>query len=392
MAVKNVWRGWWVAAVLTLVLSGGSGLLFASGAEATPTSVQPTNCRPGYACQAASFTARSGAATVTQACFANNTTAVVLRRNTQYLEFGVAASCSAGITSFPLYLDTTSLRTGVGSSYVLTLDGVSNASSLPVPSVKGLTSDAAAGRMWKSNASRWSEVGGGAHPVMESQGPTYILVSDRTPSNAPAWAVAPRVGGAALTFTSAGTLTSGGTLFSEPFTSYATTAVAGNQAHHSTSAAFVGVTNRYSARVGLFTTLTNTRAFFGLSSAFPLTAGTSTPTADAAVFRYDSTINGNWWACVSDGAAPLACTDTGVAVLNTSEIQHELVVDCRESAGAGLTTACNFWIDGRPRTRLTTSLPNSSLGFTASVETLTASARSFYFSTVAVEPAVRATP
>lgn len=367
--------------LLTLALAQPVGTPCATG----------RNCRLGDV-TARSFRATSSSATITQACYQNNTNALVLRRNSQYLEFGVAASCSAGLTSFPLYLDTTSLRTGLGSSVSLVFDGFATPTALGTPTVKAITADVATNRLWKSNASKWTEIGGAPHPVSEAI--TYLIVSDRTASFPPAWAVAPRAGGASVAFASAGTLTSGTTFFSEPFTNYATTAVSGNQAHHSTAAVYLAPSNRWTARVGFgaLGSLTSTRAFFGLSSALPLAAGSSTPTADAAVFRVDTTVNGNWWACTSDGSAAISCTDTGVAVAFTAEINHELAVDCREASGLGLLTACTFWIDGIPRTRRTTSLPNSSVGTTVSVETLTAASRSFYFSTQAIEPSVRPTP
>lgn len=363
-------------------------------ALAQPTTTGGT-CGPGKVCSARQFRTVASSATTQNVCFQNTTNAISLWRNSQYLEFRVSSTCASTATAYPFYIDTTTARVGLGSNYPLQIEGVSAPTSLAAPSTysPAFVSDTTTKRMWKGNTSRWTEVAGGLHPVTES--PTYVYVMDRgAGSNAPAWAFAPRSGAASVAFTSAGTRTSGTTSYSEPYASYATTAVSGNQAHHST-AVCVGPSTRWSARVGFgaLASFTNTRAFFGLSATLPLTSGSSTPTADAAVFRADTTVGANWYACTSDGTAALSCTDTGVAVGFATDVSNTLEIDCREPDSVGVPTACTFWINGRPYVRRTSSLPNTAVGSTASVETLTAASRAFYLGTaVSLEPSLRVTP
>lgn len=363
-------------------------------ALAQPTTTGGT-CGPGKVCTARRFVSTSTASAPTaQFCESNNVNAFSLVRSANTASFQWSATCSSGGTAFPLSFNSTSGVVDLGSSTPLTFTGFSAPTSLSTtPTFRGIASDFTTHRMWRANTSRWTEIAGGLHPVTES--PTYTYVMDRgAGAFAPVWEFAPRSGGAAVAFTSAGTLTSGSSLYSEPFASYATTAVSGNQAHHST-AVCVGPATRWSARVGFgsLASFTNTRAFFGLSATLPLTAGSSTPTADAAVFRADTSVGSTWFACTSDGSAALSCTDTGVAVAFASEISNTLEIDCREADAVGFATACTFWINGRPYVRRTTSLPNASVGATASVETLTASSRAFYLGTaVSLEPALKVTP
>jgi hypothetical protein len=256
--------------------------------------------------------------------------------------------------------------------------------SLPTPgALRGWTTDLTTGRMWKSNTSTWVEVGGGRHPVTEAV--TYLIVSDRTAgANAAAWAVAPRAGGANVTFTTAGTLSNANGPGTEPWTNYATTAVSGNQAHHS-SAAWFSPGNRMSSRVGPGDVITSIRLFHGMSGTRPLTAGSATPTAHAAVFRFDTSAGDtNWMACTGAGVA-LTCTSTGVPVVASSDLKATLEIDCREASALGIPTACTFWVDGIPRVRVTTNLPAALMGHTHSVETLTAASRDFRFGSIAVE-------
>lgn len=350
---------------------------------------QPTtpsgSCGPGKVCSARQFRAVSSSATVQQSCWANNINAVSLWRNSQYLEFRVSSTCGSGATAFPLYFDTTTLRVGIGSNYPLQLEGVSVPTSLSPPSTyaPAFMSDTTTKRMWRGNSSEWIEVGGAPHSVSERV--QYLIVSDRTAgANAAAWAVAPRTGGANVTFTTAGTLSNATGPGTEPWTNYATTAVSGNQAHHS-SAAWFAPGNRMTSRVGPGGVITSVRLFHGMSGTRPLTAGSATPTAHAAVFRFDTSAGDtNWMACTGAGVA-LTCTSTGVPVVASSDLNATLTIDCREASALGIPTACTFWVNNIPRVRVTTNLPSALMGHTHSVETLTAASRDFRFGSISVE-------
>lgn len=351
---------------------------------------QVSTCGPGRTCNAAAYWSRSAVSnTNDMLCLQNPTNAVSLYRATQMFRIGVEPTCGAAVSAVPFEIDTTGAVINLG--YPVSMNGAATVVAFPAPtSVRGFWAETATQRVWKSDVSKWTEIGSGTHPGLEK--PTYFYVSDTTAgANAPAWAVAPRAGGASVAFTSAGTLannttlscsTAAGPCSSTAFSNYQTTAVSGNQSHHST-AVFTGSAFRWAATVSV-PTLTSVRFFAGMSNTLPLLAGSSTPTAHAAVFRYDSGIGANIFACTGAGAA-VSCVDTGVAAVGGFDLAHRLAIDCRE-ASVGTTTRCFFWVDGIARVAVTTTLPAARLGSTISSETLTAAARSFSFSTVSVEP------
>lgn len=271
-----------------------------------------------------------------------------------------------------------------GTSGYLSWVGASAPTNLPAAAaVRGFYADNATNRVWRADTARWTEVGGAPHPVTERT--TYLIVSDRTAgANPPAWAVAPRAGAASVAFTTVGTLSNSTGPGTEPWTNYQTTAVSGNQAHHS-SAAWFSPGNRMSSRVGPGGVITSLRLFHGMSGTRPLAAGSATPTAHAAVFRFDTSAGDtNWMACTGAGVA-ITCTSTGVPVVANSDLNATLEIDCREASALGIPTACTFWVDGIPRVRVTTNLPAALMGHTHSVETLSAAARDFRFGSIAVE-------
>lgn len=381
-AVKNASRGWWLWFVLSLGVP--FVLPIVSPAQANPAST--TNCTPGRPCKAKSFTATSGAVgnigvQVPNLDFVYFGNSCGIRANGSSLNVGSDNACSvnfasgSSITSSAL---TTGSSVGVvlGSGASLQLTGHATPAALPTPStVQGLALDAIGKRLWKSNASEWTEVGDAISPARWR---TYIIESDRTTgANAATWLLGPRQGGASVAFTSAGTLSNRTGPYSEALTAYATTAVSGNQAHHST-AAFHAPGGYVSFRVGV-PTLTSVRVFYGMSNTLPLTSGSSTPTAHAAVFRYDTAAGDvNWMACTGAGVA-ITCTSTGVAVTNPADLDTTLEIDCREASALGLPTACVFRVNGGSGTRITTNLPAAGVGNTASTETLTAASRSLQF-------------
>lgn len=227
---------------------------------------------------------------------------------------------------------------------------------------------------------RWIDVGSASHPVLDRK--TYIIDPDRTAGAAPGWSFAPRAGGAPMTISYVGT--PGGILGGETATDMRTTAVSGNQSSASSSSAiWLRLSDgfpRYAVRLGHDSgTSTSQRIWLGMSSVTPLPAGSSTPTAHAAVFRYDSTIGPNWFGCVGAGAA-LTCTDTTVAAVFSGSINTSLEIDCREGSAA-----CTFWVNGLARIRVTTNLPTNLMGVTASIETLTAAQRAIYLGTQSIE-------
>lgn len=374
--------------------------------------VNATNCKPGYRCRISqAWTQSSGANPSAQFCQSNNTNAIQFARASQMWRMHVASTCSAAVTETPIEVDTLSKFVSIGSPYSLstttttylaggashgtggltlgssqiaTFAGYISPTNLPLPSTtRGFTADASTNRLWKSNTTEWIEVGGAPHSVSERV--QYLIVSDRTAgANAAAWAVAPRAGGANVTFTTAGTLSNATGPGTEPWTNYATTAVSGNQAHHS-SAAWFAPGNRMTSRVGPGGVITSIRLFHGMSGTRPLTAGSATPTAHAAVFRFDTSAGDtNWMACTGAGVA-LTCTSTGVPVVASSDLNATLTIDCREASALGIPTACTFWVDNIPRVRVTTNLPAALMGHTHSVETLTAASRDFRFGSISVE-------
>lgn len=237
------------------------------------------------------------------------------------------------------------------------------------------------GNLYLSDGVDWLEVGDN-HKGARWR--TYVIESDRTAgANAPVWNPGPRAGGATPAFTSAGTLSNRTGPYSEALTNYQTTAVSGNQAHHS-STAFHAPGSYVSFRVGV-PTLTSVRNFFGMSNTLPLTAGSSTPTAHAAVFRFDTSAGDTaWQACTGAGVA-ITCTTTGVTVTSTPDLDTTLEIDCREASALGIPTACTFWVNGIARVRVTTNMPAASVGNTASTETLTAAVRSLNFGARTIE-------
>lgn len=337
---------------------------------------------PAYNASSGSFWSIGGGCTLGGQ--ANSVTVGPYNACTMYLPGKAASASYIGPAYFVL-----------GMSGALIFDNVTTAASLVAPATAGNALAGDTARVWKSNASRWTELQGAPHPTTQS--PPYSYVMDRAAgANAPAWAYAPRSGAASVAFTTAGTLTSGTTTWSENLLTLATSAVSGNQAHHST-AVFTGPAARWSARVGVngLASVTSLRAFFGLSATLPITAGSSTPSVDAAVFRADTSIGANWYACTSDGSAGLSCTDTGVAIASpaSTEISATLEIDCREGDATGVPAGCTFWINGRAYVRRTSSMPNAAVGSTVSVETLTAASRSVQIGTaVTIEPQLRATP
>lgn len=398
------------ALVLGLALGLVAGLLLEpSGAQAQP--VTP-NCTPYGVCSVKELRAKSarinGALTVdggvTATSFAatsggSGAAAVVIPN----LDLFVMGSCYSQVNGANL-----NLGSGSGCNAIFTggtqmrahgiwLATQAAASSFTAPATLSgaavLAGETNTGRTYASNGSRWTEVGGGQHPTM--QGVSFTAASDRTAgANPPYWVTGPRAGGALVTFTSAG-LASGSTgsctaigqCSSTPITVLTTTAVAGNQAHLSGAAAWFGPVSRFSTRVApnpTSATSTSTRVFVGLSSALPLTAGSATPTAHAAVFRWDTSAGDTTWqACTGAGVA-ITCTDTGVAISTSTDLTHVLEIDCRPQSGF-FPSSCTFWVDGRARVTRTTNLPAAAVGPTFSVETLTAAGRGLNFDTFTIE-------
>lgn len=370
-------------------------VLFCLLALAGVSSAQVSTCGPGKTCRSRAFVNDAQTILLGETTGPLGTTVPGFKYDPGSTSLGMCnannASCvSLNIGSGVFTVPNLTTAGAVTAAYYSS-SSYASAASLPSPaSLRGWTAELATSRLWKSDTVRWTEIGSGTHPGLEK--PTYFYVSDATAgANAPAWAVAPRAGGASVAFTSAGTLsnattlscsTAAGPCSSTAFTNYATTAVSGNQAHHS-SAVWTGSAFRWSATVSV-PTLTSGRFFAGMSNTLPLVAGSSTPTAHAAVFRYDSGIGANIFACTGAGAA-VSCVNTGVAAVGGFDLAHRLAIDCRE-ASVGTTTRCFFWVDGIVRNTVTTTLPAARLGSTISLETLTAASRSFSFSVVAVEP------
>lgn len=367
MPVKNVSRGWWFAFVVLAVLGGVVGQ---HEALANPSPSATANCAAGRNCRARSFTSTGGNGTIeyqlSQLAFMFLGPICSLRPNSSNMTFG--GPCNWGFSSTGgsaqflagggLYFTTQTLVTSFTNPTTLT-------------GAATLMADTTTARLWRSNGATYTEVGGGPHPVME--GNAYVYKSDLGTSGAPTWNFPPRVNGADVAFATAGTQT-----VANSQTTYTTTAIAGNQAHHSTGA-FHGRGVRWAGRVFINPAVTTQRAFFGFSDTRPLTAGSDTPTASAAVFRYVTALSANWFACTASAAA-LDCVDTGVAVQNADVT---LQVDCRE------VVACTFWIDGRAYVRKTTNLPGGGVtyGSTISTETRDANAKLFGLNRVSIETA-----
>lgn len=378
MPVKNVSRGWWLSFGFALVLGG---LSVAPDAMANPSPSATANCAPGRNCRARSFTATAGNGFIefqlSQLAFMYLGSTCNLRANSTNLTLGgpcnwAFASTGGGaqfLAAGGLYFTTQTFTTSFTDPTTLT--GAST-----------LMADTTTARLWRSDGLGYQDVNSGEHPTIDAQ--VYWYAPDLGASGVPTWKATPRFGAADVAFTTvAGSSSTSGGVYT-----INTTAVSGNQAHHSTGAFATrnGVTSqgvgapnlRWTARVQVSSAVGVTRVFAGMSSALPLAAGTDTPTASAAVFRYSPAgTGGNWFACLGQASA-LQCTDTGVAV---SSSVTRLEIDCRDAA-----PACTFWIAGRARVRLSANIPvgNVAMGSTISVETKDASAKNVTFGAVAV--------
>lgn len=325
-------------------------------------------CGPGKNCRATNFTAtttNAGATALSIPTISGVSPFIYLgvcpiRTVSGSLQVGNDAACPT------IFTGATSMSTAG-----INLGTASTSFTLAVPSaIRGLAADTTSNRLWRSDTLQWRDVQSGPHPVLDSA--LYWYSSDLGTSGAQTWrSGAPRLNGADVGFTTVAASTS----VLNGLTDYQTSAVIGNQAHHST-AAFV-------RRAGLprwswrgFIVPGTQRTFAGLSSALPVAAGSSTPTTTGVLFRVLN--NGNFFAC-SANAAALTCTDTGV--VGTSFSERRLEIDCRE------TSACTFWVDGRALVRLTTNLPATTvaMGSTVSIETTIAAAISFQSRRAAIE-------
>lgn len=342
---------------------------------ALSTSQVTGQCSAGRNCRSASFTASTSVTNTTALwCQQNPFFAWGMSQASQQWRLSNASTCATAVTGNVVTVDPSSGTWIFGNNYALTFAGHIAPTNLPALSgVRGLASDATTNRVWRGDTVVWRDVQSGAHPVLD--GATYWYTGDLGTTGGLTWRTTPRLNGADVAFTtvSASSATLNGAV------DFQTTAVSGNQAHHS-SAAFVRRQGRprWSFTGFPFLGSSNIRIFIGLSSALPVAAGSSTPTTTGLLFRQDTTVGANIFAC-SAAAAALTCVDTGVAAQSFNE--RRLEIDCREAA------ACTFWVDGQARVRTTTNLPALAtlMGSTVSVETLTTAAQSTQVRRVALE-------
>jgi hypothetical protein len=125
------------------------------------------------------------------------------------------------------------------------------------------------------------------------------------------------------------------------------------------------------ARIKTGATITLVRYWVGFFSADP--SASATPAVHYAAFRFDtSASDANWQFCTATGTATQTCTNTTIAV--TASTAYSLWVTCT-------STTCLGYVDGVLRATNTTNLPTSTqtMGYNASMTTLSAAARSILF-------------
>lgn len=355
-------------------------------------------CRNGASCNLSGIIVRAPATPATVApvqiispvntkyalCMQNPTSAVSFSRNAQYFDIGVSSTCQSAFFAYPIQIDTTSLRVITGSNTTLLMDGFSSEATFPNPNTgKGFTAASSSKKLYISDTNQWKAIGTGKHPVQDKS--TYVY----------GWKAAnPNYEGDTFvdeTFTgvtqteacAAGTIANVVTMpvgfgtevgFGRSFTTQAAiNATCGD----SSSSAFTKVSNSRPIEVFRIKSdaanVSSTRMIAGLGVASIFTAPSDTPASEGAWFRY-STVAGdsNLMACSSNGAAA-TCTSTGVAY--TTGTTYLLMIDASENG------AVTFWINGLPRVRQTTNLPDSTaIGQGVVIQATTAAARTLIVS------------